>query len=198
LIADELRKPLVRVSSGDLGTYAFEADKNLRKILNAAQVWSAIVLIDEADVFLTQRTSSGDDYHRNAIVSMFLTHLEYFKGVLFLTTNRETAELDEAVGSRITMILHYPSLDKNKRANIWQDQMKDEMVPQGPNQKTEMCHRLGERYELNGREIKNLLQTSTKLCQHREQQLSEDVIDKVYSVRYAKKVLDSGTPTMKR
>jgi hypothetical protein len=45
-----------------------------------------VLLIDEADVFLEKRTLT--DVHRNALVSVFLRLLEYYEGILFLTTNR--------------------------------------------------------------------------------------------------------------
>jgi len=44
-----------------------------------------VLLLDEADVFLYQRGSN--DVMRNALVSIFLRQLEYYQGILFLTTN---------------------------------------------------------------------------------------------------------------
>lgn len=45
-----------------------------------------------------------DDYGRNATVSVFLRMLEYYKGILFLTTNR-IGTFDEAFKSRIHLSL---------------------------------------------------------------------------------------------
>lgn len=47
--------------------------------------WEAILLMDEADIFLQERDIH--DVRRNALVSIFLRELEYFDGTLFLTTN---------------------------------------------------------------------------------------------------------------
>jgi hypothetical protein len=58
----------------------------LQKILDICHAWGAILLLDEADVFLEKRNMH--DIHRNALVSIFLRQLEYFQGILFLTTNR--------------------------------------------------------------------------------------------------------------
>lgn len=44
------------------------------------------MLLREADVLLQKRDSR--DVARNALVSIFLRHLEYFQGVMFLTTDR--------------------------------------------------------------------------------------------------------------
>jgi SpoVK/Ycf46/Vps4 family AAA+-type ATPase len=56
-----------------------------------------VVLIDEADIFLEKRTTTQID--RNAVVGTFLRVLEYYNGVLFLTTNR-VHDFDEAFYSR--------------------------------------------------------------------------------------------------
>src|SRR6202012_1302752 len=85
-IADLLKCPLYMVSAGDLGTEPTKLEKELQNILDIAHSWGAILLLDEADVFLEQR--SIHDIHRNALVSIFLRLLEYFQGILFLTTNR--------------------------------------------------------------------------------------------------------------
>ena len=45
-----------------------------------------VVLFDESDVFLEERSQA--DLHRNALVSVFLRVLEYYDGILILTSNR--------------------------------------------------------------------------------------------------------------
>lgn len=74
------------VSAGELGTDSRFLEHELQKILDICHTWGAILLLDEADVFLEKRNMQ--DIHRNALVSIFLRQLEYFQGILFLTTNR--------------------------------------------------------------------------------------------------------------
>jgi hypothetical protein len=50
---------------------------------------------------------------------VFLRVLEYYNGILFLTTNRP-GTLDEAFKSRIHMKLYYPPLDYQQTVEIWQ------------------------------------------------------------------------------
>jgi hypothetical protein len=50
---------------------------------------------------------------------VFLRVLEFYSGVLFLTTNR-VGVLDDAVKSRITWIVYYPPLDLNQTMKIWE------------------------------------------------------------------------------
>ena len=85
-IAELLKCPLYMVTAGELGTDPRMLEHELQKILDIAHSWGAVLLLDEADVFLEKR--EVHDIHRNALVSIFLRLLEYFQGILFLTTNR--------------------------------------------------------------------------------------------------------------
>jgi hypothetical protein len=73
-VAEFSRRPLYIVSSGDLGTDSSELDKRLSRTLDLASTWKAVLLIDEADVFLERR--SLHDMERNSLVSIFLRTLE--------------------------------------------------------------------------------------------------------------------------
>lgn len=64
------------VSAGELGTDSRYLESELQKILDICHTWGAILLLDEADVFLEKR--SMHDIHRNALVGVFLRQLEYF------------------------------------------------------------------------------------------------------------------------
>ena len=77
--------------------------------------WGAILLLDEADVFLERRSSQ--DLVRNGLVSVFLRKLEYCEGVMFLTTNR-VAQFDEAILTRIHLMLRYDDLNQAARTTI--------------------------------------------------------------------------------
>jgi SpoVK/Ycf46/Vps4 family AAA+-type ATPase len=77
--------------------------------------WNAILLLDEADVFLEQR--SFHEIARNGLVSVFLCKLEYCEGIMFFTTNR-VSEFDEAILTRIHLMLRFDELDSKARKNI--------------------------------------------------------------------------------
>ena len=81
-----------------------------------AKVWNAVLLIDEADVFMERRSTR--DLSRNNLVAIFLRTLEYYQGILFLTTNRVGA-FDEAIISRIDMPMYFPALRDEQRVEIW-------------------------------------------------------------------------------
>lgn len=116
-IAEYLKCPLYAVSAGELGTNSGSLERDLNRIMEITHSWGAILLLDEADVFLEAR--QAHDIHRNSLVSVFLRLTEYYQGILFLTTNR-VETFDEAFQSRIHMGIRYDNLKPAARKKIWQ------------------------------------------------------------------------------
>ncbi|XDG02434.1 hypothetical protein ABKA04_002049 [Annulohypoxylon sp. FPYF3050] len=116
-IAELFNRPLFQITCGDLGTTAREVENVLETNFALANKWGSILLLDEADVFLARRTPQ--DFKRNGLVAVFLRVLEYYAGILFLTTNR-IGDFDEAFSSRIHISLHYPALDYNSTIEIFE------------------------------------------------------------------------------
>ncbi|KAK3367636.1 hypothetical protein B0H63DRAFT_489537 [Podospora didyma] len=117
-VAEIAEKPLFRVTCGDVGVKPEDVEKYLESVLHLGKIWGCVVLLDEADVFLEQRTLT--DLERNALVSVFLRVLEYYEGILILTSNR-VGTFDEAFKSRIQLSLHYETLNKAQRGMIWKN-----------------------------------------------------------------------------
>ncbi|KAI0162322.1 hypothetical protein GGR57DRAFT_453834 [Xylariaceae sp. FL1272] len=109
------RKPRFVITCGDLGFTPEKVESSLSEIFRLAHLWNCILLLDEADVFLSQREANA--LERNALVSVFLRVLEYYNGILFLTTNR-VGTLDEAFRSRVHLSLYYPALDMEQTEQI--------------------------------------------------------------------------------
>lgn len=85
-VAEYTKSPLYLISAGDLGADPKKLEISLSRTLRLCTIWNAVLLLDEADVFLEER--SLHDLERNALVSIFLRLLEYYRGILILTTNR--------------------------------------------------------------------------------------------------------------
>lgn len=115
-VAEIAEKPLYRVTCGDIVTKPEDAEKYLESALHLGKIWGCVVLLDKADVFLEER--SLDQLERNALVSSFLRVLEYYEGILILTSNR-VGTFDEAFKSRIQLALHYKNLSVDQRQRIW-------------------------------------------------------------------------------
>ncbi|KAH8203948.1 hypothetical protein TruAng_001890 [Truncatella angustata] len=157
-VAEYVRRPLYMVSSGDLGVSSGELDRKLTQIMDMTSTWRAVLLIDEADVFLERR--SLHDLHRNAMVSVFLRVLEYYSGILFLTTNRVNT-FDDAFKSRIHIPIRYTDLSIESRMQIWRNFCK--MVPGGVDIDDIGIAILAE-HDLNGRQIKNVIKAAESLA----------------------------------
>ena len=81
LTAEQTRRPLLKLSTGELGSWEERLSHELKKLLTYASIWKAVVLIDEADVFLEARKSGSDSaFNSNNMVAIFLKQLEYFQG----------------------------------------------------------------------------------------------------------------------
>ncbi|KAL3474728.1 hypothetical protein BJX99DRAFT_260149 [Aspergillus californicus] len=116
-VAQSRQKPLLAITCGDLGLEAYDVEDSLKKIFHFAQLWDCVVLLDEAEVFLSERSPS--DLQRNSLVSVFLRVLEYYSGILFLTTNR-VGNIDDAFKSRIHISLYFPPLGLRQTQKIWE------------------------------------------------------------------------------
>lgn len=166
-----IKRPLYRVHSGQLGLNVAEMEKALKDTLTRAQRWGAVMLIDEADVYIKRR---DDNIAANAVVGVFLRVLEYFNGLLFLTTNR-VDDIDEAIISRcIAMIKYYPP-DNDDRLKIWQVMSTQFNL----DIKTDLIAELVDMFpRATGRDIKGLTKLVAKYCHHKQVEPTVDVFQR--------------------
>ena len=108
---------------------------------------------------LPQRPRSHRTLHTHS-----LRHVEYYRGILFLTTNR-ISTFDEAFLSRIHVALHYTELSTTTKIQIWYSFLKKAGVAEG-RISDELVEKLAER-NVNGRQIKNACRTATSLARSR-------------------------------
>jgi AAA+ superfamily predicted ATPase len=92
--------------------------------------------------------------------------LEYYKGVLFLTTNR-VETFDSAFKSRIDVTINYPALGKVGRKQVWQNLLQQ---GKGAGIDEKGLVELADT-QLNGREIKNAIKTAKLLAAHEKKSL---------------------------
>jgi hypothetical protein len=113
--AESEQRALYSIQCSQLGTDPDELEDELLKAFARARRWGAIMLLDEADVYVHER---GRDLQQNAIVGVFLRVLEYQNSVLFLTTNRPD-DVDDAIGSRCVARLVYRTPTALEQSKIW-------------------------------------------------------------------------------
>ncbi|KAF2150286.1 P-loop containing nucleoside triphosphate hydrolase protein [Myriangium duriaei CBS 260.36] len=179
--AEITQKALFSTSMSELNKFnsTWDFERNLTGLLRLASTWKSIVLFDEADVFLEARQGGEGAQERNSLVAVFLRHLEYFSGIVFLTTNRVQV-FDAAMKSRIHLALTYHEPDELARRQIWARNVdkvtnKDETI-------VKAVDRLAIT-PLNGREISNTITTACTLARYRGVPLGTTHVDQVLGVR---------------
>ncbi|KAM0747705.1 P-loop containing nucleoside triphosphate hydrolase protein [Meredithblackwellia eburnea MCA 4105] len=156
LVSAHSKRPLYSIGTSELGTTAASVEKKLQEAFALASAWDAIVLLDEADILLEQRDSVN--LERNALVGVFLRELEYYRGIMLLTTNR-LSRFDEAFASRFALTLKFNELDFEDRRRLWKQFLGRSTL-----------HLLDKELDfvatkqLNGRVIKSTIQTAQALA----------------------------------
>ena len=126
------------------------------------------MLIDEADVYIKKR---ADNLASNAVVGVFLRVLEYFNGLLFMTTNR-VDDIDEAIISRCIAMVRYHAPDHEDRCKIWHVMTKQFALPVADG----VIEQLAELFPgATGRDIKGLTKLVAKFCLQKQLQPDIDV-----------------------
>ena len=157
IFAEITHAPLYVMEMSELGIEVAKIEENLARIFRRVTRWKAILLMDEADIFLAQRDT---DLARSVIVGIFLRLMDYYKGLLFLTSNRADV-IDDAFKSRITIRINYPLLTEESRQEIWRNLLQAAQIrivdddPEAPLDRP-FVERLAT-VELNGRQIRNLV-----------------------------------------
>ena len=174
VFSEQVKRPLYCVQCSQLGTDEAQLEKELKIVLNRAQRWKAILLIDEADVYVHER---GNDIQQNAIVGVFLRVLEYYRGILFMTSNRETV-IDDAIMSRATAWIRYDLPDRERAVAIWRvlsNQYKAGLKDVDFAKLVEM-----DKFKaISGRSIKNLLKLAKLMAARKKQPVTVQSIDYV-------------------
>ena len=184
-IANFLERPLMVLTTTDIGTKPEDVEENLTRNFKVARNWNAVLLIDEADVFVANR--SIEDLHRSSLVasmpnnlseieicglvsrparstlancrSGFLHALEFYDGLLFLTTNR-VGTFDDVIMSRVHIQMFYPDLNAEQRHTVWNNfihKLEAERPLMQVKYAVKEYLRSSEMkdFEMNGREIRN-------------------------------------------
>ena len=106
---------------------------------------------------------------------MFLRVLEYYEGILFLTTNRLTS-FDLAFKSRIHLALKYSALDQERRKELWElfiNRTAKDVLRDWPESIIDELSQVS----INGRQIKNTVRTANTLARSKNKVLGKEHID---------------------
>ncbi|KAF4176048.1 hypothetical protein CNMCM8927_006909 [Aspergillus lentulus] len=128
----------------DIHTVETLVEGELLKCFNLAEALNAVLLVDEADIFLERRQNR--DRARNGLVS------------------------DDAFISRVHIAIGYPSLGEEAHCKAWNGLFRKLVhdragkIQMAPDAKAWVLETAGET-QLNGRDIRNAIQTAITLAE---------------------------------
>jgi hypothetical protein len=153
LLAGTLGMDLYRVDlSAVVNKYIGETEKNLERVFARAEELDVMLLLDEGDALLTQRTGvqSANDRYANLETNYLLQRLESYEGILIVTTNAGD-HIDSAFQRRMDVVIDFALPDAAERFAIWQLHL-----PARHQIDLELLHGAVQRCSLSGGQIRNV------------------------------------------
>lgn len=121
-IATRLGLPLFRVDLASVvSKYIGETEKNLATLLAKAEQSEVVLLFDEADSLFGKRTDIKDsnDRHANSQTNYLLQRIEFYKGIVLLTSNSR-GRFDSAFTRRLDKVIEFALPAPEQRRALWQ------------------------------------------------------------------------------
>lgn len=122
-LAQEIELPLhVRRASDILSPYVGETEQKIAQMFKEARQDGALLLLDEADSFLSERKSAKNSWEITAVNEM-LTQMSEYDGIFICSTNL-MQRLDEASIRRFALKIKFDYLKPEQRWRLFLDQAK--------------------------------------------------------------------------
>ena len=170
IFAESTERPLLSVQAAQLGVNPDTVEKELNLILQRGARFNAVILLDEADVYIRER---GTNLAQNAIVAAFLRTLETHNATLFLTTNR-TNNVDDAIASRCLARIDYDMPTNDEQKQIWK-------ILNHINQSGLSDHDIDtiveRHHQFSGRDIKQILKLASLWSSSKQTPVTTESID---------------------
>ena len=122
ILAAELGMDLYRVDLASvINKYIGETEKNLHRVLSRAEELDVILLLDEGDSLLGNRTEvkSSNDRYANLETNYLLQRLEHYQGIVIVTSNA-AQNIDNAFQRRMDVVVNFTPPLADERQAIWQ------------------------------------------------------------------------------
>ena len=152
VLAGVLEMDLYRLDLSTLvDKYIGETEKNLDRVLSRAEELDVMLLLDEGDALLTQRTSvqSSNDRYANLETNYLLQRLESFEGILIVTTNAGD-RIDAAFERRMDVVVDFRQAEAQERWEIWRLHLPEPNAVDSP-----FLTEVARRCVLSGGQIRN-------------------------------------------
>ena len=152
ILAVELEMNIYRVDlAAVVNKYIGETEKNLHRVLSRAEELDVILLLDEGDALLGQRTEvkSANDRYANLEADYLLQRLENYQGIVVVTTNA-WEHIDDAFQRRTDVVVHFIPPQTQERWQIGQLHLPENQVVDHTYFKE-----VATRYDMTGGQIRN-------------------------------------------
>lgn len=162
-----------------ISKYIGETEKNLNEIFTEAKYSNAILFFDETDALFGKRSEVKDshDKYANIETAYLLQKMEEYDGISIMATNY-LQNIDEAFMRRINYIIKFPFPDAKYREMLWQSLYTKET----PLSKDIDFKYLGEKFQIAGGNIKNIVIASAFLAAENNESVSMKHI--VYAAKH--------------
>jgi hypothetical protein len=183
VLASELKLDLYRLDlSAVVNKYVGETEKSLNQVLSRAEELHIILLLDEGDSLLTNRTAvqSSNDRYANLETNFLLQRIESFEGILFITTNA-LHRIDGAFQRRMDVLIEFRLPEADERRQLWQLHLPpNHEVPES------WVHEVARRCNLSGGQIRNAALHASLLALARGSAVSTPDVEKSVLREYQK------------
>jgi ATPase family protein associated with various cellular activities (AAA) len=183
LLASALELDLYRLDlSTIVNKYIGETEKNLERVLSRAEELDVILLLDEGDALLTQRTSvqTSNDRYANLETNYLLQRLESFEGILIVTTNAGE-RIDAAFERRMDVVIDFRPPEPSERWDIWQIHL-----PRAHAVDPDVLGEVATRCALSGGQIRNAVLHASLLAVEMGGVITSELIEAAVQREYRK------------
>ena len=160
-LATRLALPLYRVDLASVvDKYIGETEKNLERVFAQAEALDVLLLLDEGDALLAQRTGVGNanDRYANLETNFLLQRLEAYQGLLLITTNA-AERIDSAFQRRMDLVIDFPLPEAAERWALWQLHL-----PPGHAVDATRLQAIAQRCAFSGGQVRNVALHATLLA----------------------------------
>ncbi|MCC6438169.1 MAG: ATP-binding protein [Acidimicrobiales bacterium] len=183
IVARELGLDLFAIDlAAVVSKYIGETEKNLEQIFRAAASGRVVLLFDEADAIVGERSKTQDahDLYANLEVSYLLQRIEAYDGVAILTTNLMN-NIDQAFLRRIDVAVEFTLPDEAERRALWHGGF-----PPGAPRDGVDVEFLARRFKLPGGAIHNVALTAAFLAADAQTPITMELVMAAMGREYAK------------
>ncbi|KAI1415549.1 P-loop containing nucleoside triphosphate hydrolase protein [Hypoxylon sp. FL1857] len=192
-MADHLKRPLLRCTPAEDTITVTIEDKGtsraggtlhagysgLPDAVRIAADWGAIMLYDDAN------------FENDSFLYTFLRQVEYFKGIVFFTSNSELLG-NSAVLSRAQIHLKFKPLAPEMRKEIWAN--FNQRLPADSSRLPESALEELSMWKMNGRQIKNAINMTVSWCRRTRERLNLQSVEDVIKLTCPSAIRETSSP----